>query len=163
MAFTGYLKIDGIDGESRRADHEGEIDVFGVEFSATQFSSAATGSGRTRGRATLSDFKFQKWYDAASPYLFLACAQGKSFDEIVFCARKDSGDAHLDYLTVTLKKCLVSNYAMNQSSREVAGDDMILEDIGISYEEVAIKYVVQADDHSKGDEHEVEYNVVAGK
>ena len=32
MAFTGYLKIEGIDGESKRADHEGEIDCFGVEF-----------------------------------------------------------------------------------------------------------------------------------
>ncbi|MGB8814880.1 MAG: type VI secretion system tube protein Hcp [Paracoccaceae bacterium] len=163
MAFTGYLKVEGIDGESKRADHEGEIDVFGVKFSAQQTSSSATGSGRTRGRATLSDFGIKKWYDAASPYLALACMQGKSFDEIVFCARKDSGDAHLDYLTVTLKKCIISSYAMKQDSAEAAGDDMIGEDITISYEEIAIKYVVQADDHSKGDEHEVEYNVVAGK
>ena len=163
MAFTGYRKIDGIDGVSKRADHEGEIDVFGVSFSAQQSSSSATGSGRTRGRATLSDLNFLKWYDAASPYLALACMQGKSFEEIVFCARKDSGDAHLDYLTVTLKKCIISSYSMSQSSKEAAGDDMIEEAIGISYEEIAIKYVVQADDHSKGDEHEVEYNVVAGK
>lgn len=161
MAFTGYLKIEGIDGESKRADHEGEIDCFGVEWSVAQSSSAATGSGRTRGRAKINDFTFHKWMDAASPYLALACMQGKAFEEIVFMARKDSGEAHLDYLVVTLKKCIITSYQMAQSSEEEEGSDMVKEAVAVSFEEITYKYVVQADDHSAGDEHEVEYNVVA--
>jgi type VI secretion system secreted protein Hcp len=163
MAFTGYLKIEGIDGESKRADHEGEIDCFGVEFSAKQSSSSSVGSGRTRGRATLSDFTFHKWMDAASPYLALACAKGKSFEEIVFTVRKDSGDAHLDYLIVTLTNCIIAVYEMRQDSPEADSSELIAEKISVSYEELKIKYVVQADDHSKGDEHEIEYNLVAAK
>lgn len=163
MAFTGYLKIEGIDGESKRADHEGEIDCFGVEFNASQMSSASVGSGRTRGRATLSDFTFHKWFDAASPYLALACAKGKSFAEIVFTVRKDSGDAHLDYLIITLENCIVSSYKMAQNAPEATSNELISEEIGISYEKLKIKYVVQADDHSKGDEHEIEYDLVAAK
>lgn len=163
MAFTGYLKIDGIDGESRRADHEGEIDIFGASFSAAQSSSSATGSGRTRGRATLSDFGFQKYYDAASPYLALACMQGKSFPEIVFMARKDSGEAHLDYLTVTLTNCIVSSYSLSVNAPEGSHDESIIESVAVSFEKIAVKYVVQADDHSKGDEHEIEYDVVAAR
>lgn len=163
MAFTGYLKIEGIDGESKRADHEGEIDCFGVEFKATQMSSSSVGSGRTRGRATLSDFTFHKWFDASSPYLALACAKGKSFTEIVFTVRKDSGDAHLDYLIITLTNCILSSYAMSQNSPEEASSEMIGESISISYEKLNIKYTVQADDHSKGDEHEIEYDLVAAK
>ncbi|MBP9183870.1 MAG: type VI secretion system tube protein Hcp [Fuscovulum sp.] len=163
MAFTGYLKIEGIDGESKRADHEGEIDCFGVEFNASQMSSSAVGSGRTRGRATLSDFKFHKWLDAASPYLMLACSKGKSFAEIVFTARKDSGDAHLDYLIITLENCIISGYRMAQNAPEATSNELISEEIEVSYEKVNIKYVVQADDHSKGDEHEVEYDLVAAK
>lgn len=89
--------------------------------------------------------------------------QGAAFAELVFTARKDSGEAHLDYLTVTMKKCIISHYGMAQSQAEDSGNDMIAEKVGISFEEVAIKYVVQADDHSAGDEHEVEYNIVAGK
>lgn len=162
MAFTGYLKIDGIDGESRRADHEGEIDIWGAELKAAQQSSAATGSGRVRGRATVSALTLRKWYDAASPYLALACMQGKAFPEIVFAARKDSGDAHLDYLTITMTNCLISSYHLNQS--EPPGEaDLIMEDIAISFEKIAIKYVVQTDEHSKGDEHEVEYDLMAAK
>ncbi len=163
MAFTGYLKIDGIDGECRRADHEGEIDVWGVKLDASQKSSAATGSGRVRGRATVSDLTLHKWYDAASPYLALACMQGKSFPEIIFTARKDSGEAHLDYLTITMSNCLISAYNMMQESPAADGADLIAEQVGISFEKVKIKYVVQADDHSKGDEHEVEYDLMAAK
>ncbi len=162
MAFTGYLKIDGIDGESRRADHEGEIDIWGADLKAEQKSSAATGSGRVRGRATISDLTLYKWYDAASPYLALACMQGKAFEAMTFTVRKDSGEAHLDYLTITMTNCLISSYSMsqNQPAPEI---DTIAEQIGISFEKVAIKYVVQADDHSKGDEHEVESDLMAGK
>lgn len=163
MAFTGYLKIEGIDGESKRADHEGEIDVFGVQFEAKQMSSSSVGSGRTRGRATLSDFSFNKWLDAASPYLMLACAKGKSFAEIVFTARKDSGDAHLDYLIITLENCIISVYQMSQNAPEEGSNELVSESISVSYEKVTFKYVVQADDHSKGDEHEVEYDLVAAK
>ncbi|QRZ14440.1 type VI secretion system tube protein Hcp (plasmid) [Paracoccus methylovorus] len=162
MAFTGYLKIDGIDGESRRAEHEGEIDIWGADLKAEQKSSAATGSGRVRGRATVSDLTLYKWYDAASPYLALACMQGKAFPEIVFVARKDSGDAHLDYLTITMTNCLISSYSMTQNT-PAPETDTIGEQVGISFEKIAIKYVVQADDHSKGDEHEVEYDLMAAK
>lgn len=163
MAFTGYLKVEGIDGESRRAEHEGEIDVWGVALGAEQKASAATGSGRVRGRATVSDMTLYKWYDAASPYLALACMQGKSFPEIVFTARKDSGDAHLDYLTVTMTNCLISAYNMVQDQSGVDAADLIGETVGISFEKVKIKYVVQSDEHSKGDEHEVEYDLMAAK
>ena len=163
FTFTGYLKVEGVDGESQRADHEGEIDCFGVRFQAQQMSSASMGSGRTRGRATLSDFTFNKWLDAASPYLMLACAKGTSFPEIVFTARKDSGDAYLDYLIVTLKKCIVSGYKMATSTSEGGSLDMVAEEVSISYEHVTFKYVVQADDHSAGAEHEVEYDLMAAK
>ncbi len=163
MAFTGYLKIEGIDGESKRAEHEGEIDCFGVEFNAKQMSSSSVGSGRTRGRATLSDFTFHKWLDAASPYLALACAKGKSFDEIVFTARKDSGDTHLDYLIITLSKCIIAVYQMSQNAPEADSNELVSESISVSYEGLKFKYVVQADDHSAGAEHEIEYDLVAAK
>lgn len=163
MAFTGYLKIDDIKGESKRADHEDEIDCFGVGWQVAQASSATVGSGRTRSRATISDFRCHKWTDAASPYLALACMQGKNFPEIVFMARKDSGDAHLDYLQVTMENCIVSSFQMAQATAEEASDDMIHEEVAISFEKITYKYVVQADDHSAGDEHEIEYDTVAGK
>lgn len=165
MAFTGYLNInDGeIKGESKRADHEEEIDCFGAEWSCEQASSAATGSGRTRGRARVNDFKVMKWMDAASPYIAQACMQGKSFAQMVFMVRKDSGEAHLDYLQITMKNCIISSYSMAQNAPEDSGNDMVMEEVKFSFEEILFKYVVQADDHSAGTEHEMEYDVVAAR
>ena len=102
-----------------------------------------------------------KFYDAASPYIALAAMQGKSFDEIVIHVRKDSGEAHLDYLRVTLTNCTLKAYDMFNDGQ----DDplpLISERVGIKCEKINIRYIVQADDHSAGDEHEIEYDITAG-
>ena len=39
---------------------------------------------------------------------------------------------------------------------------LISERVGINTEKINILYTVQADDHSPGDEHEIEYDIVAG-
>ncbi|NJM84063.1 MAG: type VI secretion system tube protein Hcp [Tabrizicola sp.] len=163
MALTGYLKLPDIDGESVRADHEGEIDVHGVHWQVKQRSSANIGSGRTQARAEISGMTLYKVYDASSPYLALTAMLGKAIDEAVLMVRKDSGEAHLDYLTVTMKKCVIAEYEMTNDDPGEDGSQVIREKLVLSFEEVAIKYVVQADDHSKGDEHEIEYSVAAGK
>ena len=157
MPFNGHLKVPDIEGESVRADHEGEIDIFGASWSVVQETSATQGRGRVQGRAHASAFTFQKYMDASSPYLTLACLQGKSFDEVVFSVRKDSGEAHLDYLVVTLTNVIVSSYDMSGG-----GDQQIMETVSLMAEKVKILYTVQADDHSAGDEHEIEYDLVAG-
>lgn len=163
MAFTGYMKIDDIKGESKRADHEDEIDFHGIKWGAAQTSSAATGSGRTRGRAVISDVTIEKYYDASSPYLALACMQGKSFPLITLAVRKDSGEAHLDYLVIELEDVIISSYQMLGSGPKDSDDDMIIETVSLSCEKIDVKYTVQADDHSAGDEHQIAYHVVAGK
>ncbi len=157
MAFSGYLKVPDIAGESVRADHEDEIDIFGANWGVVQETSATQGRGRVQGRAHASAFTFQKYMDASSPYLTLACLQGKSFDEVVFSVRKDSGESHLDYLVITLTNVIVSSYDMSGG-----GDQQIMETVSLMAEKIKILYTVQSDDHSAGDEHEIEYDLVAG-
>ncbi|WP_146592482.1 Hcp family type VI secretion system effector [Puniceibacterium confluentis] len=160
MALTGYLKIPDIAGESQRAEHEDEIDIYDILWNVEQAAGAQAGRGRSKGRAQISALLMKKAYDASSPYLALAAMQGKSFDEIVLTVRKDSGDAHLDYLIITMENAIISQYSIAG-----AGEDegqTIMEDLGLSFENVKIKYTVQADDHSAGDEHEIEYDIAAG-
>jgi type VI secretion system secreted protein Hcp len=161
MPISGYVKIEEIKGESKRADHEGEIDVHSIAWTVAQRSSANLGGGRTRGRAEISDITVRKFTDAASPYLAQAAMQGKSLPEIVIMARKDSGDAHLDYLQITLSNAAVSGFRLLGSA---AGSEEQLpeEEVGFTAEKIKMKYIVQADDHSAGDEHEFEYDIVAG-
>lgn len=160
MPITGYVKIEEIKGESKRADHVDEIDIHSITWSALQQSSANLGSGRSRGRAQISDITVRKFTDAASPDLWLAVMKAKSFPEVVISVRKDSGDAHIDYLKITLTNAMISGYRMLES--EAADpEQMIEEEVSITAEKVNVVYTVQADDHSAGTEREAEYDVVA--
>lgn len=159
MPLTGYLKLPDIDGESRRADHEGEIDIIGTNWSMSQPATQQIGSGRVKSRAVIQPITLTKLYDAASPYIALACMQAKPFDEVVITFRKDSGDAHLDYLAITLTNVIITDY----KTLAAPTDEEITELVSLAFEKIKVKYTVQADDHSKGDEHEVEYDLSAGK
>lgn len=158
MALSGNILIPDIAGESRRADHEDEIDIMSIDWSMSQASNMQQGSGRTSSRATVNPIGISKLYDASSPYLSLACMQGKAFDEVIISFRQDSGEAHLDYLKITLTNVVISSYSLNGS----AMGEEISDSFTLSFEEVKVIYSVQADDHSSGDEHEIEYNLSAG-
>ncbi len=159
MPITGFLDVPDISGESKVRDHEDEIDIRGIRWGVKRLSPAA--SGRRRVRASVHDLTVLKSYDAASPHLTLATLRGQAFDEIVLTVRKDSGEAHLDYLRITMTNCVLTDYQMENSGSDDPLTD-ISEAVDISFEKIRIIYIVQADDHSAGDEHEIEFDVVAG-
>lgn len=155
--LTGYLKIGDIPGESQATGHEREIDVHGIEWKIST-PSASAGSGRVRGRAEVGPLKVKKFTDKSSPYLVLASLNGRAFPEITLTLRKDSGEAHLDYLVITMTNVSVSSFEVTSAGNE----DNPVEEVGFVFEEIKYKYVEQADDHSAGDEHEIEYDIAAG-
>ncbi len=159
MALTAYLKLPDIAGESMRAEHEEEIDIHAMQWEIAQGAAAQVGRGRSQSRAQISGITMNKFVDAATPYLQLASMQGKSLDECVLAVRKDSGEAHLDYLVITMTNAVVSSYEMLETSDEGL---VIEEKITLTFEKVKVVYTVQADDHSAGDEHEIEYDIAAG-
>lgn len=161
MPLSGYVKIEEIKGESKRKDHTDEIDIHSIAWNISQRSSANIGSGRTRGRAEISDITVLKLVDAASPYLFQATVLGASYDEVVIMVRKDSGEAHLDYLQFTLSKAAVSAYRI--LPLQLDDEEQIpQEEVSFTAEKIMMKYIVQADDHSAGAEHDFTYNLVEG-
>ncbi|PUB17272.1 Hcp family type VI secretion system effector [Yoonia sediminilitoris] len=159
--LTGYLKIGDIAGESQRAEHEDEIDIHDIKWNIEQGSAAQVGRGRSRSRAQVDAIFLRKFTDAASAYLALACMQGKSFPDMVLSVRKDSGDAHLDYLIITMENVTISKFEV-LGTGDGEGGQMIEEVLGLVFENVTYKYTVQADDHSAGDEHEITYDIAAG-
>lgn len=161
MPLTAYLKIGDIAGESQRVDHEDEIDIHDMTWNIEQGSAAQVGRGRSRARAQIDALLLKKFVDASSVYLALACMQGKSFPDMVLSLRKDSGEAHLDYLIITMENVTISKYeALGVGDKE--DGQMVEELLGLVFENVTYKYVVQADDHSAGDEHEITYDIAAG-
>lgn len=158
MPLTGYLHIPDIPGESKTADHEGEIDIHDIHWQFAREAAAITGRGRSRARSEVSPLVVSKLTDAASPYLILANLQGKAIPEITLSLRKDSGDAHLDYLVITLTNCMITGVELGT----LHSDGTITEEVAITSEQIKVLYTVQADDHSAGDEHEIEFDIVRG-
>ena len=164
IKLTAYLKLPDIEGESKLSDHEGEIDIHRVHWRIAQGSSASLGSGLTSARAEVWPIYLDKWCDASSPYLALVAMQGKTMEEGVLMFRKDSGDAYIDYLQITMTNLIISSYEMlNEYTFPEEPLLRIPERVGISFEKVKVLYTVQAsEDGMAGDEHEVEYDIVAG-
>lgn len=64
---AGYIKFDGVDGESTDKDHKQWIDVSSVSVPPAQTREA--GSGLATGRRTYEPIRFTKRVDKASPVL----------------------------------------------------------------------------------------------
>ena len=159
MAVSGYMKIEEIPGESGRKDHEGEISIASLSWGATRPMVNTPGVGRSTGMANVTSLMVSKYYDKSSPYLAQAVLIATAFPEIVVTLRKDSGETHLDYLTVTLSDCMIESYNFSGAS-EVEPPPM--ESISIVFNKMKVLYIEQASDHSAGGEHEFEYDLVAG-
>ncbi|KDB09059.1 protein of unknown function DUF796 [Burkholderia sp. lig30] len=124
MAQDIFLKLTGIDGESRDALHSHEIDVLTWDWSVSQQSDMHSGSGRGTGKCAVDDLIFEHYVDRASPNLMLHCLAGKHIDQATLVMRK-AGGTPLEYLKITMDDVLItrvhpiSNYNMAMPREEV--------------------------------------------
>jgi type VI secretion system secreted protein Hcp len=158
MAFSGYLKIDDIEGESKRADHIGEIIISSFSWGASRSAFRNSGGQRESGLPEVQSMSISKDYDASSPYLALACIKAKNLGDVILTLRKDQGDEHSDYLTITLTNTLVESYQTGGG-----GGGNPVDSLTLSFDSIKVKYIQDADDLTAGGEHEIEYDVLAAK
>ena len=103
MGIEGFLKVPDIPGASARRGHEGEIEVHGVTFSMEAPRDPL--GGARKGRATVDNVVFTKYYDQSSPYLKKALFDNTRLAQVVFSALRTTEGEESDYLVVTLKRC----------------------------------------------------------
>lgn len=80
-----FLKIDGIEGESKDSKHDKWIDV--LTFKHGSIQSVQTGSPDAAGRGIFEPFVFKHLVDKATPKLQEACMKGSHIKsaEVHFC------------------------------------------------------------------------------
>ena len=131
-----FLKIDGVDGESKDDKHKGEIDIMSWSFGASQSGSMAGGGGGGAGKVVMNDFTFEKSIDKSTPKLFEALATGKHMKEVKLTMRKAGGDQQ-EYLTITFTDVLISSYSTGGSSSA----DRPTESISLNFAQIKMSYV----------------------
>src|SRR5262245_920987 len=84
MAAVDYfLKIDGVEGESSREGHVGEIEIESFSWGESHAGSAAHGGGGGAGKVSMQDFHFTMRSGKSSPKLMLACASGQHIKQAI--------------------------------------------------------------------------------
>jgi len=150
-----FLKIEGIDGESRDDKHRGEIDILSWSWGMSQ-PGAGTGSTRRRGNVVVEDVTLSRSVDKASPALMLKCASGEHIEKLELAAKKPG--ATDDYYTVTFEDCNCTSF--NQSA---GGGEEPVESVSFTYSKVKVEYKPQNDDGSLGDPIIAEWNFEGGR
>lgn len=140
MAQNFFIKIDGIDGESKVDSHDKDIQVLSWSHSFNQPTSATRSSagGGTVEQANHADFSFTKYLDVASVPLMKSCWNGKTIATATFTAYRSDGDALVEYLKVELTNVLVSNISFGGGT-----GDMATETVTLSYSKVKYTYTQQ--------------------
>jgi type VI secretion system secreted protein Hcp len=146
MAVDMFLKVDGIDGESKDSKHAGEIDIESFSWGATQQGAQATGGGGGAGKITMQDFHFTKKIDKSSPKLMLACANGQHIPKVVLTVRK-AGKDQQEFLKVTFTDVLVSSYQTGGSNN---GSEIPTDQISLNFAKIEKEYKEQQKDGTLG-------------
>ena len=127
-----FLKITGIQGESRDAAHKDEIELDSWGWGLSR--PTATGPGST-GKAAFQEFSALKRVDRSSPRLAQACLMGEHFKEAVFSARRAEGpNFSIDFLVIRLSDIMISSY---EEAGEAQSAPMDSVDIGFAKIEYA--------------------------
>jgi len=136
MAVDYFLKIKGIEGESKDSKHTNEIDVLSFSWGETQTGTHAGGGGGGAGKVSMQDFHFVMKTNKASPKLLLACANGEHIPEAMMVCRK-AGKDQQDFMKLKFYDLLVSSYQTGGSS---TGDEIPMDQISLNYAKIEYEY-----------------------
>ena len=159
---SGYVKFEGINGESQDAVHEGWSEI--VSFSQPIISpgGGATGATRRRADVILEDIVIVKQIDKASPKLAEAICKGTVFPkvEIHLTGPSEGSTCQGTFYAYELKNVLITAYKVTGSNPLayaliapapdsilpysgpfiVQAVDAPMEEISINFEEIKVTY-----------------------
>ena len=123
MAVVDYfLKLDGIQGESRDLKHKGEIELESFFWGETN-AVIPTGGGGGAGKVQIEDLHVVMKMNKAAPLLFLACATGQHIKQAVLTGRK-ALKAQQEFFVIKLTDLLVSSYHSTAGTDSVPMDQV---------------------------------------
>jgi type VI secretion system secreted protein Hcp len=133
-----YVKIEGIEGESKDSKHKGWIDVMTCSYGVSQSSSMQTGGGGGVGKANFGAVTFSHRFDKSSPNLFQYCASGKHIPKVLVSVCK-SGGGQEEYILLTLENVLITGVVPSGAE----GSEWS-ESVSMSYSKIKIEAKEQA-------------------
>ena len=147
FAYDGFLKIDGIEGESTDDKHAGWIEVLSYSHGISH--------PRDAGRADHQDFSIVKELDKSSPKLNLYCCAGSHIPYIQFNLRRAGEDeqVYMEYKMTDAIICSVqpvgpvlaqgySDIEFKNFTLTLGGESLPLEEVTFNYGMIEWTYIM---------------------
>lgn len=138
---AGFIKFDGVDGESQDKDHRNWSDILSFILSINSPTSGE--SGRASGRVIFDNLVITREIDKSSPKIAEALATGKVFPKVVIHVTKTFTDAgRVTYYSYELKNVMVTKYEVSGSTHS---EERPIESLSLSYGEIKQVYTIHDD------------------
>ena len=139
MAYAGFCKIEGIEGESTDEKHKNQIEIlsFNHHLSQSGGGAASRTGGATGSRVDIGDFTITKLIDKATPNLYKYCASGKHIPSVVVELCTASEEAHT-YMKYTMSDVVVSSVRPGGSSN--GEGTRPLEEVSFRFAKIELEY-----------------------
>ena len=156
--FDGFLKLDGIPGESADDKHKGEIKIDSFSCGAVQTGTMAHGGGGGAGKAAIQDAHFTGTFDKSGPKLFQACCSGEHVKDALLTLRK-AGGVQEEFLKITLGDIIVSSHQVGGSSEGSIPNQQF----SLNFSKIDFEYKEQQSKGSLGGQVKAGWDVKANK
>ncbi len=155
--FDAYLKITGVDGDSKDDKHPQWIQLASYSFGAHNAGTAGTGGGMGAGKVAMQDFSFTPQGDSGGPDLFLKCASGAHIAEAKLEVQK-AGGTKMVFFKVTFTDILISSFNTAGSQ----GMTIPQNAVSFNFAKIKIEATAQNNDGSPGATKTTGWDVQAG-
>jgi type VI secretion system secreted protein Hcp len=125
MATDMFLKLQGINGESKDDKHKGEIDINSFTFAMAQVGNFGSGGGGGAGKISFENIQFEKNADLSTPALMQHCASGKHIASAILTVRKAGGEQE-EYYKMKFTDLLVASVRNTGIGNEVPTETLSL-------------------------------------
>ncbi len=159
--MAGFIKFDGVDGETKDKDHKAWSDLLSFSQGIHKPGGGATGQTRRRGDTVMEDVQVVKELDKSSPKLAESVCNGKVYPKVLIdftASYTDQG--RVTYLSYELKNVSVSAYNFSG----VGQSDLVpTESISLNFEEIKVTYIENDSQGKKKGNVEYSWKVEEGE
>ena len=146
MPVDMFIKLDGIKGEARDAQHPDEVEVLSWNWGmSAQVQAPDRGGGGGAGKVSIQDLAITKFVDAATPGLLLSCASGKRIKTAMLSIRSNR-DRPFDAVRIKMEDVGVSSVVVTGA----AAESRPTESVNLSFTRVLLEYTGQKPDGTGG-------------
>lgn len=147
-----FLKLDGVDGESKDDAHTNEIDIISFSHNINQAGSMGRAGGGGVGKVSVGELNLVAEISKASPNLYINCCTGKHHASATLTVRK-AGENPVEFVVIEMTNVIVTSYTTSGSG------SYPIDEFSLNFEEIKVTYTEQNADGSAGAGIDQTFNV----